>query len=232
MNFTETGSYTYNGETKEYHYSPTATYMEQVAFVNGVTSTVITDSGYMPLLKDVVFNLRLVQMFTDIDMSQFNDDDGLNLDMFAKFDEETGMSEYLKLDLFDSGLTNALIKSVDDNIAYKTGIRRDGITESIVDLINTVKDRLATWGEGLTAEDALDFIDKFKQSGINGENIVKTYLDSDNYKKNVLDVVDSKNADIKERDARIADLKQKLNDVTAKNVLADKSDKVIPIKGE
>ena len=37
--------------------------------------------------------------------------------------------------------------------------------------------------------------------------------------------VDAKNADIR-------DLKQKLNDVTAKNVLADKDDKVVPIKGE
>lgn len=224
MNFTETGSYIYNGEQKEYHYSPNATYMEQVAFVNGVTSIVITDSGYMPLLKDVVFNLRLVQMFTDIDMNQFNDDDGLNLDMFAEFDEETGISEYLKLDLFDSGLINALMKSVDDNIAYKTGIRRDSITESIVELINIAKDRIATWGEGLTAEDALDFIDKFKQSGINAEGIAKAYFDNEGVKKN-MEVIDKKNADIR-------DLKQKLNDVTAKNVLADKSDKVVPLKGE
>lgn len=40
-----------------------------------------------------------------------------------------------------------------------------------------------------------------------------------------MEVIDKKNADIRA-------LKQKLNDITAKNVLTDKSDKVVPFKVE
>lgn len=232
MNLIEKGTYIYNGKMVEYNYATTASYLEQATFVSNATNAVIVDGDYIPLLKDVIFNLKLVQMFTDIDMSQFNDDEyNLDLDKFTEFDEITGVSELVKIGIDDNTLLN-LINSVDDNIAYKTGIHKDDISTAITDLIKTVSKRLDTFGDGLDSDMVVDFIDKFNKSGINGEKIVDTYLNSDKYKKNVANIVDSKNADIKDRDERIEYLQKQLNDVTARNVVADKSDKVISIKGE
>jgi len=219
MNFTKTGSYTYNGETKEYHYSPTATISEQIAFVEMVSDGVFIGNSYLPLLKKPVFDYWLVATFTDIDMNDFTD-----IDAFDKFDKETGIAAHVEEE-FSLELFKSLTESVDANIEYKKSIAHDNISTAIVELINTVKNKLESFGEGLDSNAVMEFIQEFSKSGIDGESIVKAYLDSDQYKKNVADVVDAKNADIR-------DLKQKLNDVTAKNVLADKDDKVVPIKGE
>lgn len=50
MNFTEIGTYIFNGEEVEYHYSPTATYMDQIKFVKSVGDAVVNENGYIPLL--------------------------------------------------------------------------------------------------------------------------------------------------------------------------------------
>lgn len=219
MNFTETGSYIYNGETKEYHYSPTATISEQIAFVEMVSDGVFIGNSYLPLLKKPVFDYWLVATFTDIDMNDFTD-----IDAFDKFDKETGIAVHIVEELGFSLIDN-LTESVDANIEYKKSITHDNISTAIVELINTVKNKLEAFGEGLDSNAVMEFIQEFSKSGIDGESIVKAYLDSDQYKENVAEVVDAKNE-------KIRDLKQKLNDVTAKNVVADKSDKVISIKGE
>lgn len=226
MEFTKTETYTYNGEQKEYHYSPTATISEQIAFVEAVSDGVFVSKNCILLLKEPVFNYTLVSAFTDIDVNEIG-----GIDAFDAFDKQVGLSKKLSK-LISPLLYNNLKTSVDANIEYKKSVAHDNISTAIVDLIDTVKNKLETFGEGLDSNTVMDFIQKFGESGINGESIVNAYLNSDQYKENVANVVDSKNADIKERDAQIADLKQKLNDVTAKNVLADKSDKVIPIKGE
>lgn len=218
MNFTKTGSYTYNGETKEYHYSLTATISEQIAFVEMVSNGVFIEDSYFPLLKKPVFDYWIVATFTDIDMSGLSD-----IDAFDEFNRETGIAAHIEEEL-SYGLLDNLTESVYANVEYKKSIAHDNISTAIVELIDIVKDRLATWGEWLTAEDALDFIDKFKQSGINGEAIAQAYFDNEGVKKN-MEVIDKKNADIRA-------LKQKLNDITAKNVLTDKSDKVVPFKVE
>lgn len=219
MNFTETGSYTYNGEQKEYHYSTILTISEQIAFVEMVSNGVFVGDSYLPLLKKPVFDYWLIATFTDIDMSNFTD-----IDAFDKFNKETGVTTHISEEL-DFGLLNSLTESVGANIDYKKSIAHDNISTAIVDLINTIKNKAESFGEGLDSNAVMDFIQKFSEAGINGESIVNAYLNSDHYKENVAEVVDKKNADIR-------DLRQKLNDLTTKNVIADKSDKVIPIKDE
>ena len=218
MNFTETGSYIYNGETKEYHYSPTATISEQIAFVEMVSDGVFIGDSYLPLLKNPVFDYWIIATFTDIDMSNFTD-----IDAFDKFNKETGIASHVEEE-FSLELFKSLAESIDANIEYKKSYALQQ-SQSFLQLINTVKNKLEAFGEGLNSDIVMDFIQKFGESGINGESIVKAYLDSDQYKKNVADVVDAKNSEIR-------DLKQKLNEETAKNVVADKSDKVISIKDE
>lgn len=227
MNFTKTGSYTYNGETKEYHYSPTATISEQIAFVEMVSNGVFIGDSYLPLLKNPVFDYWIIATFTDIDMSNFTD-----IDAFDKFNKETGVITHIEEEL-DFGLLDSLTESVDANIEHKKSITHDNISTAVVDLIKTVKNKLETFGEGLDSNAVMDFIQKFSEAGIDGESIVNAYLNSDQYKENVAKVVDAKNADIR-------DLKQKLNDVTAKNVVTDahikdmgtRSENIISIKDE
>lgn len=223
MNFTKTDTYIYNGETVEYHYSPTATYTEQAAFVQNVGNTIVSDNSYIPLLKDITFRFKLVQTFTDIDISQFADDEGmLDIDKFDEFDKETSVSLVLQNNI-DSVMIENLYTSVDDYISYKTGMNKDTVATAITDLIKAFTIKVKAMYTSVDLEQAMDFIKKLGNSDINAESLVNAYLGSDSFKNNVASVVDAKNEQIKE-------LQDKVNSVTAKNVVADKSDKVVPVK--
>lgn len=215
MKHTNLGVYTYNGENIEYYYSLFATCSEQMTFVDTVTSVVVTKNAFMPLVRDIAFNFTLVNMFTDIDDNNFKNDDGnIDIDIFENFDKQTGVSDFLK-SVIDEKIIASLNDSIDSNIAYKTGIHKDSISTAIVNLIKTLEKKMSQLGGDVDIAKVNNFIQKFNSSGLNAESIVKTYLDSDTYKKNVDDVIGAKNNEIQE-------LRDKLNNITARNVMADK----------
>lgn len=222
MNYTEKSTYTHNGEVIEFHYSPTATYTEQVSFVDIVSKNVFVDGNYLLLLEDITFNFMLVKTFTDIKSDCIAEGD---IDAFAEFDKATDITNKLRK-LINPQLIKTLETSVKDNIVYKKNIAHDNISTALVALINTVKEKIEAFGDGLDSNAVMEFIQKFNETDLNSESLVNAYFNSDNYKNNVAELVDSKNAQIRE-------LKQKVNDITAQNVLSDKyisDDKVVPIK--
>lgn len=196
MNYTGKEVYTYNGEDVEFQYSSSATYLEQITFVNTVTS-VVANEDYMPLLKDIIFNYTLVSMFTDIDVTMFETKGNVDIDTFADFDKQTGVSDFLK-SVIDEDIIYSLNDSVDCNIAYKTGIHRDSVSTAIVDLIKVAERKLSAWDGNIDSKEVAKFIEKFNVSDLNAESVVKTYLNTDIHKNKVSDVVEAKNKEIKE----------------------------------
>lgn len=222
MNFTEIGTYIHNGEQKEFHYSPSATYAEKTTFVKTVIDSVFVDGNYISLLKDVIFNFALVQMFTDIDLP--SDD----IDEFDTFDKETNIVTRLKEALSETNynLVGTLSSSVDESIEYRKNAPQnvqDDVSTAIVGLIKTIQQKIEDFDLGVSSDEVIGLLENLGNSDINAENLVNAYLGSDAFKNNVASVVDAKNEQIKE-------LQDKVNNVTARNVFADKDDKVIPIK--
>lgn len=211
MDFTKKDTYTYNGKVIEYSYSPTATYGEQCAFVAIVSDRVFIKGNYLPLLKDIAFDYVLLENFTDIDFVKTGIN---NIDAFAEFDKGTGLAKKLKANL-NPTMLKTLTASVDANIEYKRQTAQDDFTTELTLLLKNLNDRFADSNNDIDPETTMAFMKKFIESGFDGESIAKAYLGSDAFKKNVENVIDKKNEDIR-------DLKQKLNAVTAKNVVADK----------
>lgn len=197
MNLTKSEIYTYNGEDVEFHYSSSATYFEQTEFVYAVTSVVAGDD-YLPLLKDIVFNYTLVTIFTDIDTSNFKNEgeENIDIDKFAEFDEQTGVSAFLK-SAIDENVLTALEDSVDCNIAYKTGIWKDSITTAIAELIKSLQKRVAEWDVNIKSEEVSEFIEKFNSSDLNADALVNAYLQTAVHKENVNSYQDTQKADSK-----------------------------------
>lgn len=211
MDYTEKGTYTYNGEVIEYHYSPTATYAEQSAFVSVVSDNVFVDGNYLPLLKDIMFDYTLILHFTNIDLIKMKIN---NMDTFAEFDKETGIVTEVKNGLH-TAMLDRLVASVDANIEYKRQAAQDDFTTELTQLLKNLNDRFVNSNDDIDPKTTMAFMKKFIESGFDGESIAKAFLESDTYKNNVEKVIDKKNEDIR-------DLKQKLNAVTAKNVVVDK----------
>lgn len=144
MTLTEKGEYTYKGETYEYSYGTTASLLEQAAFVAAVTDVVVTEQGYIPLLLEVMFRYRLVQMFTSVDTDAYTDKDGdLDIDKFDEFDKESGISSAV-FNTLDDTVAGNIITSLQENIAYKTGSRKDGLSSAIIDLIKLISIKIAS----------------------------------------------------------------------------------------
>ena len=211
MDFTKKDTYTYNGEAIEYHYSSTATYAEQSAVVSVVSDMVFVKGNYLPLLKDIAFDFVLLSNFTDVDFVGMGIND---VDAFAEFDKATGIAKKVKSSL-NPTMVKTLAASVDANIEYKRQTVQDNISTAVVELIKTLTDKVATFGDDIDTDMVMDFVQKFNESGFDSESIAEAYFNSDVFKQNVEQVTDKKNAEIRE-------LRQKLNDATAKNVVADK----------
>lgn len=189
MNYTEKGTYTYNGETKEYHYSPTTTYAEQSAFVAVVSDSVFVKGNYLPLLKDIMFDYTLILHFTDIDLVEMGIND---MDDFSEFDKETGIVAEVK-DGLHATMLERLISSVDANIEYKRQTAQDNISTAVVELIKTLTDKVATFGDDIDTDMVMDFVQKFNESGFDGESIAEAYFNSDAFKQNVEQITDKQN---------------------------------------
>lgn len=211
MKYNLLSDYIYKGEKVEYYYSTTASYSEQIVFVNTVSNAVVNES-YMPLLEDVMFRYALVALFTNIDVNAFNTDDKLDIDLFEEFDKETKVSEDL-MNLIDYDLIVSLKDSVNTNIIYKTGINKDSVSNAVAILLNSLTERIKSW-DGINETVIREFISKFDMNSVQ-KNIVTEYLKSDEYADNTRKV-------ISEKDKQIKELKKKNNRISAENVIADK----------
>lgn len=220
MTYDNTATYTYNGVQNEYNYTKTISYSEQVAFVKMVSDTLVMSDGkyYIPLLKDVVFNLMLVTYFTDIESWKYSDEDGnIDMDKFAKFNEATGISEDLK-SLIDSDILYNLLDSVDVCVAYRTGIGKDNISMAMTEMVNAITKKISDFGSNIDSAMLKEFIEKFNKSDLTANKIVQEYFNSNLYKKNLREVADEKNKKIKKLKNTIVDMQSEIN---AENVMND-----------
>lgn len=138
--------YEFEGTKEFYQRKPYLTVSEKSAFVSFVVDSVV-GNHYLPLFKDILFGYALVKYLTDIDMSRLvswsneSHDYLLNLDMVELFLRETGITADL-IELYPA-LVDELRENVDDAIAYKTGIRKSGLTFEFERLIRGLNDILS-----------------------------------------------------------------------------------------
>ena len=118
-------------------------------------------------------------------------------------------------DKLSSTMLTNLAASVDANIEYKKQTAQNDISTAVAELIMALTNKVEALDTNLDMSKVMDFINKFNESGFDGESLIDAYMNSEQYKKNVAEVVDAKNEKIRE-------LQQRVNAETAKNVVADK----------
>ena len=154
-----------------------------------VSDSVFVKGNYLPLLKDIMFDYTLILHFTDIDLVEMGIND---MDDFSEFDKETGIVAEVK-DGLHATMLERLISSVDANIEYKRQTAQDNISTAVVELIKTLTDKVATFGDDIDTDMVMDFVQKFNESGFDGESIAEAYFNSDAFKQNVEQITDKQN---------------------------------------
>lgn len=188
------GAYTHNDEVYNFNFGTDLSAHGKTAFVRTVVDTLVDEDYYDSIIKDIIFDFTIVMLFTDIDTSftKAVDEDGKEVPAIIsieKFLEETNVVDIVKANM-EIGLIEQLNKAVDKSIEYRTGIHLSPISDSIASLLNTLEKKV----KDIDLDSAISMAQKFANmtGELTPDSIMKAYIDSDIYKKNVEEIEESK----------------------------------------
>ena len=180
-NFDKMGVYTRNGLEFNFNFHTSLRSVDKMRFVSNVTNLVVGDN-YYSVIRDMIFNFNIISIFTDVDISDITDPE--NNDAINMIEDLLGETNIVSIVIANAedGLIAELQKAVDDNIAYRTGIQKNPLTESLSNLVNTIERKL----DGIDTESMMEAAKIF--SGMTGEltpeRMLDAYEKSDVFKKN------------------------------------------------
>ena len=113
--------------------------VNKVKFVNTVRNYIVNEN-YNAIIRDMMFDFDIVDIFTDVDLTEIRE----SVDSLSKIEEflsETKVVDIVKANMVD-GLLQSLNNAVDDNIAYRTGIQRNSLSDALSNLLVTFNKKI------------------------------------------------------------------------------------------
>ena len=185
-----------NGVTTEFNYCYDIPMSQKIAFVNSVVNPVVGDDYYYPMIKDIMFEFRMIQFFTDIDTDVVDGDDVI--DQIVKFLESNDAADVVKVSVnFD--VVQGLYDAVDKAIEYKTGIHPSPIADGIASILKMAEEKLSDID--VSSANAMAKVFGNMQGNITPDKMLEAYANSDVFKKMHGDVVKKQD----ERDKKAED---------------------------
>jgi hypothetical protein len=190
----KTGVFTYNNESYNFNFKTSLPAYDKQMFVKTVVSNLVDNSGYDVVIKDLVFDFVIIEMFTNIDTSFINmkDDDGDDIHpiiLVEHFLEETDVVDIVKANM-ETGLLDELNHAVDLNIQYLTGIHPNPLNEAIANLISTLEKKV----NQVDLDSMMGMAQKFANmtEDFTIENAINAYMNSDVHQKNLAEIEEAK----------------------------------------
>lgn len=184
----KTGTYFKGEESINFDFYTNLSIAKKVEFVNSVTSIVVGDGNYNFVIRDLVFDFYLVDIFTTVDTVDFKTSNSF-LDDVEEFLEETNIVDVVKANM-EVGLLEELDKAVNLNIEYLTGIHHSPLNDALSNLMNTLERKI----NEVDLNSMMEMASKFSgmTEDFTPENVVKAYMSTDTYKKNVIELEEAK----------------------------------------
>lgn len=188
------GTYVYNDKTFNFNFATDLSAHDKTVFVRTVVDTLVDDTTYDSIIRDMIFDFSIIRRFTDIDTSFIKamDDDGNEISALIsieQFLEETNVVDIVKANM-EIGLLDELNEAVDKSIEYRTGIHPSPISDALASLLSTLEKKVNEFDTGSMMDMAQ------KLAGMTGEltpeSIMNAYINSDIHKKNVEEIAESK----------------------------------------
>lgn len=165
---TKVAKYKYDGEEKEFTCKTSLTPSEQVQFVTNVTDTIMGDNYYSNI-RPIIFDITMVNMFTDIDTSEIINSPN-SLGNIADFLAETGIVSIIESNI-STDIVHVLHDAISDNLEYRKYSHRSVFEEKLAGLITTIENKLSE-------------VDMNKVISIIVDNLINTYANSDEFAQN------------------------------------------------
>lgn len=188
------GVFTYNNESYNFEFKTSLSAYDKQVFVKTVVGNLVDDAGYDVVIKDLIFDFVIIEVFTNIDTSFINmeDDEGNDINPIIPIEhflEETNVVDIVKENM-ETGLLDELNRAVDLDIQYLTGIHSNPINEAITSLISTIEKKI---GE-VDLDSMMNMAQKFAgmTEDFTLDNIVNAYMNSDIHKSNLAEIKEAK----------------------------------------
>lgn len=189
----KTGVYTYGDEEIAFNFVTDLTMTQKAGLVGSVVDSVVTDEHYHSILRDMIFDMQIVSVMTDVDTAMYIDEDN-QIETIEQFLNATNVVEIVKENAAP-GLIRSMSDAIDKDIEYKTGIHTNPVGIALASLLQTVESKV----DGVDLESMMDMAQSF--SDVAGEltpdNMIEAYAKSSAFQ-------DLKNEVLKQNDERAA----------------------------
>lgn len=175
-------------ETYSFDFCTDLSSADKLKFVNSVVSILVDENHYNSIIRDLIFDYYIVKIFTTVDTEKL-DESRTFLNDVEQFLDETNIVEIVKANAFPT-LIDELNEAINLNIQYLTGIHPSPIADSITSLLSTIEKKI----DEVDLNDMMGMAKTF--AGMTGEltpeSIIKAYMASDIYKKNLSEIEEFK----------------------------------------
>ena len=177
----------------DFKYRTELTLQQKVSFVNFVLGVIFDDDYCFSIIKNEVFDIALIYMFTDA--LKYDEDFTFSLNNIEEMLNTTNVIEILKKEI-DNDLIKDLNEVIDINIAYKTGVNVNSISTSFSSLLKTIENKVSDFD----VDEFSNTLKKFGDitNGMSPDKIMELYTKTDAYKKNYKGTLSTKNKQIRE----------------------------------
>ena len=177
----------------DFKYRTELTLQQKVSFVNFVLGVIFDDDYCFSIIKNEVFDIALIYMFTDV--LKYEEDFTFSLNNIDEMLNTTNVIEILKNEI-DKDLIKDLNEVIDINIAYKTGVNVNSISTSFSSLLKTIENKVSDFD----VDEFSNTLKKFGDitNGMSPDKIMELYTKTDAYKKNYKGTLSTKNKQIRE----------------------------------
>ena len=195
MNKIKMDVFNYGGESYNFNFTTSLSAYDKMIFVKTVLNNIVDNTGYDVVIKDLIFDFTIIEMFTNIDTESFTnikDDDGNGIHpiiLIEHFLGETNVVDIVKENM-EAGLLEELNRAVELNIQYVTGIHINPVNDALANLFSTIEKKI----NEVDLDSAMEMAKKFAEMSdeFTIENAMNAYINSDIHKENVKEIEESK----------------------------------------
>ena len=178
------GTYFKGEESFDFNFYTELLASDKLKFVDSVVGLLVNDEHYNSIIRDLIFDFYVIDIFTNVDISELKFSDSFLNDV-EKFLDETNIVDIVKANASDE-IFDELNKAVDKSIQYLTGIYHNPFNDAIASLISTLEKKV----NEIDLDSAMKMAQKFVNmtTELTPESIVDAYMESGEHMSNLEEI--------------------------------------------